>query len=1084
MRRFLLSLFLSLSVCGAFAQLNGKFSVSATKQVQFSKGNLVYIGASKTFSFAANQYSQIGSGNQNISPTYTGTIDLFGWGTSGYNNCMPYETSLSVVYGGGGSTIAGTQYDWGVKNFTNYRTLTNDEWSYLLSSRPNATSLRGPATVNGVKGWILLPDNWATPSGITFKSLAAGASAYTSNTYSSSQFSTLQSAGAVFLPAAGWRYSSGSATVVSYVGSMGYYWTATSGKAVTFGGNYCYAGETAANYSGCAVRLVYDTSSGGGTTTQYTITTAVSPAGAGTITGAGTYERNSRATFKATATGEYEFYRFEFDADNTYSSSNPWSFYVTKSGKVTAVFQKKTYPVWASSRDEALGTVTPGYCKEPKGTKVTFTAEAKPGCRFVKWEDGVTTPTRTYTIKGTETASDGVMFWAVFEAVNTYTLTVSSAQPEWGTVTADHTTCAAGTKVNITATPAYGYKFVCWNSEAKNTSNPKSFYIYGDSTYVGSFDVAKKVLIEVQPDDEGFCTVSGGGEYYEQEAVAIRAYPQSGKKFSSWRYYKPSTDTWEYATSNNPYAFRASVNRKFKPLLIDAEPVTVNVTSADEEQGTVTVTPQKDVYYQGDTIYLQAHPVEPCFRFSLWTGHGSENPLRIILTSSIDTQATFKAQQSTIAVQATKSGKVRILENSEEWTSTAYYTTCPETPVTIEAQDFDDYFFDHWSDGNTDNPRTYIMPYGNDVTVVRAYYNKKTFGGYCGYNPAGNNPSFYPPTEDAWWTYDEYNTIRIEGEGSLYEFGWYQDEKNYIVSKAPWYDMLKSEDTKYSLIVEEGITNIPPDAFLYCKGLEQADLCRSAVQTIKSRAFRQCTNLTKVTLPESLETIDDEAFMYAGLETLVLPRQVNWIGSKAFMYCTKLGRIILTNPTPATVDRNNTVFNDYIWYGAATDVIYVPSGTRQAYLNTNNYAFPVTWDEFIHYIIEWHQLDMDIVGEGTCRADTTTFIAAGDMVQLTPVAAEGWLLKGITLVDEQGNEQVVEEPYKFEMPESNVTVRVEFEELLPTMIQEVEKPLPSAGVAKFVKDGRIYIRRGGKIYDTNGRLIIFPPHFVNHYDAY
>jgi len=1063
MRRLLLSLFLLLLTCGTFAQLNGKFSVSASKQVQFSEGNLVYNGSSKTFQFATNQYSRVGSGNQSISSTYSGSIDLFGWGTSGYNNCMPYETSLSVAYGGGRSSIDGTQYDWGIKNFSNYRTLTNAEWSYLLSSRANATDLRGPAQVNGVNGWILLPDNWTLPSGITFKSLNAGASGYTSNVYTSSQFTTLQNAGAVFLPAAGWRYSSGSATVVSYVNSMGYYWSSTSGKAVTFGGSYCYSGESADTYSGCAVRLVYD-ASGGGSTTKYTITTAVSPAGAGTITGAGTYERYSPASFKATPASEYVFYRFEFDADNTSSSNNPWWFNVTKSGKVTAVFNRKCYHVFADSRNSALGTVSPNSYYEPKGTVVTFTATPKPGCRFVQWEDGVTTPTRKYTIKGTEEDASAPVLWAVFESVSTYTLTVSSAQPTMGSVSTSKSSnnYKAGESVRITATPKSGYKFVYWNNESKNKSNPKSFYIYGDSTYVGYFDVAKKVQITALPDDEGYCVVSGGGEYYEQELVTLKAMPQSGKKFVCWRRYKASTDTWENVSSSNPYTFSATTSQTFKAELIDAAPVNVNVTSADEEQGTVSVIPQKGTYYQGDTIYIQAYPIEPCFKFDKWSEGGYSNPRQIILSKSIEIQAIFQENKKQVYISSDRSsqGSVRIKESEtgNGWSGADWVWGCPGTPVTLEAQGNKDYVFDHWSDGSTENPRTYLIP--SESISLSAYFNKITFGGYCGYSTTST------PSEEAWWTRDMYNTIRIEGKGPLFEYGT-KYVGNYLVSKAPWYELLKSEDTQYALVIKDSITTIPSSVFTWCKGLKSVDLSQSAIHTIGSSAFQYCENLSKVLFSDSLLIIGGSAFDVTGIESVILPPHLKEIKSRAFYDCEKLKRIVLTNPTPAHLDYNSFMMN-YPWYFKKTDTIFVPSGTRQAYIDAG-YQYGDRYG--IKYIVEWHLLDINIIGQGTCKADTTTFILAGDKVQLYPTPAEGWYLKNICMTDQEGNVQYITEPYQFEMPESNVAIVAAFEEIAPSQIQEIEQSLPPKTPVKVIIDKRIYILRNGDLYDLNGKKI-------------
>lgn len=70
--------------CGSEGQ--GVFSVSADKQVSFSKGNLQYQASTNTWRFAENQTDYIGNSNSNISATYDGWIDLFGWGTSGFDN--------------------------------------------------------------------------------------------------------------------------------------------------------------------------------------------------------------------------------------------------------------------------------------------------------------------------------------------------------------------------------------------------------------------------------------------------------------------------------------------------------------------------------------------------------------------------------------------------------------------------------------------------------------------------------------------------------------------------------------------------------------------------------------------------------------------------------------------------------------------------------------------------------------------------------------------------------------------------------------------------------------------------------------
>lgn len=227
-----------------------RFSVSADKKVIFAPGNLQYQASTNTWRFAEHQYDYIGDANSNISSTYDGWIDLLGWGTG--NNPTNTSTSYSDY-----STFT----DWGTNiingNVANtWRTLTNAEWGYIFNTRTNASSLYGIATVNGTKGLILLPDSWSLSSGLTFN---AGTAAYTNNVYSTTQWSQMESAGAVFLPAAGYR----GGTSVYDVQSYGYYWSSTvddmySAYSLGFGDSYLYPQRSDYRYYGQSVRLVQE----------------------------------------------------------------------------------------------------------------------------------------------------------------------------------------------------------------------------------------------------------------------------------------------------------------------------------------------------------------------------------------------------------------------------------------------------------------------------------------------------------------------------------------------------------------------------------------------------------------------------------------------------------------------------------------------------------------------------------------------------------------------------------------------------------------------------------------------------------
>ena len=252
----------------------GTFSVSADKQVTFSKGNLQYTQSTNTWSFASTQWELLGTdnvtgGSVSTDATYgdskSGTaladkVDLFGWSTSTTN----FGVSTSTDY----NDYSGSFVDWGTNKIGNdapntWRTLTYDEWNYLLNNRNNASSLRGVAQVNGVNGLIFLPDNWTCPAGVTFKSgfhSSYGVDYYAAyQTFTADQWSTLEKSGAVFLPAAGNRIG----TSVNCVQYSGYYWSATEYDSyyayyLYFNSDVAYMDNNINRYCGQSVRLVKD----------------------------------------------------------------------------------------------------------------------------------------------------------------------------------------------------------------------------------------------------------------------------------------------------------------------------------------------------------------------------------------------------------------------------------------------------------------------------------------------------------------------------------------------------------------------------------------------------------------------------------------------------------------------------------------------------------------------------------------------------------------------------------------------------------------------------------------------------------
>lgn len=237
---------------------NGLFSVGENTKVQFSQGYLQYQASTGTWRFAEHQYDFIGYANENISATYDGWIDLFGWGTG--NN--PTNSSTDAW------DYPMNFVDWGNNPISNggnisyqWRTLSGEECDYLLRHRANADSLLGGGCIEGVNGLILLPDDWRLPNGMTFIAQNRYEISYATNTYTLSQWGIMESAGAVFLPAAGFREG----TSVYRVGSQGGYWMSTyyheyethyTPDFLWFNNNLVYVTNGGQSYSGNSVRLV------------------------------------------------------------------------------------------------------------------------------------------------------------------------------------------------------------------------------------------------------------------------------------------------------------------------------------------------------------------------------------------------------------------------------------------------------------------------------------------------------------------------------------------------------------------------------------------------------------------------------------------------------------------------------------------------------------------------------------------------------------------------------------------------------------------------------------------------------------
>jgi len=281
--------------------INGLFTINENgDQVYFSQGSLQYQASTNTWRFAENQWDYVGAydeqagidqgnvfengvkcNNKLASPTYEGWIDLFGWGTSGYNhgaNCYtPWSFSDNsfdyYAYGDSQYNLydQNGQADWGYNKIYNggnainqWRTIKREEWDFVFNHRNTISGIRyAKVNIEGHYGIVLLPDGWDV-SNYAINDYNNDTVSYDSNSISISEWNeNLEANGAVLLPAAGYREGASYYFSLGNYFALGDYWSSSYYNTIEISGlgfNNSQLLSTSHNFRWCGrtVRLVQD----------------------------------------------------------------------------------------------------------------------------------------------------------------------------------------------------------------------------------------------------------------------------------------------------------------------------------------------------------------------------------------------------------------------------------------------------------------------------------------------------------------------------------------------------------------------------------------------------------------------------------------------------------------------------------------------------------------------------------------------------------------------------------------------------------------------------------------------------------
>ncbi|MDR0370232.1 MAG: T9SS type A sorting domain-containing protein [Prevotellaceae bacterium] len=330
--------------------------------------------------------------------------------------------------------------------------------------------------------------------------------------------------------------------------------------------------------------------------TDYTLTVTSNDVSWGMVAvePAGLYTYGQEVTLTPNAASGYRFVKWN---DNT--SDNPRTVTVTQDTIFTAEFAANpvtpTYTLTVTSNNDNWGMVV----VDPAGLytygqEVVLTANADNGYRFVKWNDNTSDNPRTITV------TQDTTFTAVFAAnpvTPTYTLTVTSNNPDWGTVAVN----SAGPytyaqEVVLTANAVNGCRFVKWDDNV--TANPRTVAVTRNMTFEAEFvkeNTGATYQITVRSSDTNMGTVDGGGRYAEGEEVMLMASPKSGYHF----------DRWQDKNTDNPRLIIVTANATYIAVFAEGSDDTSESPTPSDDTVVVYPNPARNVLYIRSAVAIE-----------------------------------------------------------------------------------------------------------------------------------------------------------------------------------------------------------------------------------------------------------------------------------------------------------------------------------------------------------------------------------------------------------------------------------------------------------------------------------------------
>jgi uncharacterized repeat protein (TIGR02543 family) len=346
------------------------------------------------------------------------------------------------------------------------------------------------------------------------------------------------------------------------------------------------------------------------------------------------------------------------------------------------------------------------------GEQVTVTATPQAGWRFAEWQGDLTgsEPVKVFNMIKNTSAK------AVFVPDVQVSLTVMTSGQGSILKEPNKPAYSVGEQVKLTAQAELGHAFTGWTGDVISTSNPVTVTMDTDKTITGNFaKVANRTLTTSVPGGGGTIEVTPEQQdYLNGSVVMLMPVAESGYVFAGWGGDLAGQTAAPYqlvmdADKNVTATFKQAIHA-------------LTVTENPAAGGDVIITPQKPLYFDGETVTLEA-VAAPGYIFLNWTGvaNSTANPATVIMDGNKTVTANFVTTgEFSLTTASSGPGQIAVVPNIPSY---AFGDV-----VTMTATADPGYAFIGWSGDlqSTANPGVLTMTKSAVVTATFTLDNQYT----------------------------------------------------------------------------------------------------------------------------------------------------------------------------------------------------------------------------------------------------------------------------------------------------------------------------------------------------------------------